>query len=117
MTLDQLGAVDTATQTYDEARSYFHQALEIARDIQDIPLALNSLVGLAKLLRVNGSKEQAFELLSFVIYHPECPDDTLDEGERLLYELEGEVAPEVLDSIWGKGKDKDFALVLQDILK
>jgi tetratricopeptide (TPR) repeat protein len=76
---------------YQEARQQFHQALEIATEIEARPAALNVLVGRATLLTSGESRDterkQAIELLALTLHHPASDQETKDRARRLFDKL------------------------------
>ena len=100
LVLNTLGLVNCELGAYREARQQFREALKTAMDADAPPLVLSVLVGMATLLSKEGEREKALELLTFAFHHPALKKETKEDGERLLAELEAELAPQVVATAW-----------------
>jgi tetratricopeptide (TPR) repeat protein len=85
--LNGLGETACMTGDYDKSRNHFMAALHILRSISAAPVALASLVGLARLMATLDSPEKSVELLALVIHHPAATRVSREKAESLLAEL------------------------------
>jgi predicted ATPase/DNA-binding SARP family transcriptional activator len=92
ISLNYLGQVADALDKVEEAKTYFYEALKIAMNIQDIPLVLDILVGLARVLVKEGKLEQAGALLYFPLYHPATGQTIRVRAHHLSAELASSTA-------------------------
>ncbi|HEX9924261.1 MAG TPA: tetratricopeptide repeat protein, partial [Anaerolineae bacterium] len=92
-TLNALGNTAYALADYDQARVYFQRALQVAVEVRAIPVALDVLVGLARVLAEAGACEQALELLAVALDHPGSEKETLDKAASFLSKLPAPLAP------------------------
>ena len=92
-TLNALGNTAYALADYDQARVYFQRALQVAVEVRAIPVALDVLVGLARVLAEAGACEQALELLAVSLDHPGSEKETLDKAASFLSKLPAPLAP------------------------
>lgn len=87
-TLTYLGDAIFRSGDLTDARRKYLDALSLALHVQAIPIALDALVGLARLDIKTGELEQAFELLSLVQHHPASTEETKECAEHLMLEVE-----------------------------
>ncbi|MBI1878961.1 MAG: tetratricopeptide repeat protein [Chloroflexi bacterium] len=94
--LDSLGSTTLALgqAAYPQSEQYFHQALKIGLDIQEIPRLVAITVEFAALLKARGEKEQALLLLRLAGDHPTVNQTSQDKAKQLLAKLENELSPE-----------------------
>lgn len=92
--LGSLGDVSLRLEAYQEARDYYYEALEVALDTQAAPRALDTLVGAAVLLAMEGKQERAITLLGLVLGHPAGEQTTQAKAERLMAELASQLPAE-----------------------
>lgn len=95
ISLNYLGQVAGVLDKVEDAKNYFYEALKIAMNIQDIPLVLDILVGLATALVKEGRLEQAGTLLHFPLYHPATGQTIRVKARRLWAELDASTARRV----------------------
>jgi predicted ATPase/DNA-binding SARP family transcriptional activator len=88
ISLNYLGQVAGVLGELRESKQYFYEALKLAMNIEDIPLALDIMAGLAASLAKEGQTGRAIELLHFPLYHPAGGQETRLRAQRLLAELE-----------------------------
>ncbi|MBN1312881.1 MAG: adenylate/guanylate cyclase domain-containing protein [Anaerolineae bacterium] len=90
-------------------------ALRTAHDYQVTSLAMYALVGVARVMEMEGRPEQAVELLALVIAH--SPSDMVTERARsLLSELEIQLSPDIYSSAQQRGCAMDFEAVTEKLL-
>ncbi len=106
--LETLGNIAHALGKWQQSRVYFLEALQIAIDIKALPLILDVLVGLARLLAQDGKPEQAVVVLGCVLYHPAIGKEGNKKGERLWQELTAVLTPQTIETAVAAGKQKSL---------
>jgi predicted ATPase len=117
LALDNLGAVACEMGDYEASRMYFRQALKVAEEIGAVRRSVEVLVGMAALAAKQGQKEKAVELLALSLSHPAISQESKDKGQRLLTELESQLAPEVIAAVLEGGKGKRLEEVVEELTK
>jgi tetratricopeptide (TPR) repeat protein len=88
-----LGEATAAAHDTSEARQIFLDALQLAMELQAIPLALDALMGLAHLQAQTGKAEAALELSICVASHPSSTQEAKDRAGQLRVQLETQLTP------------------------
>jgi len=88
LSLYYLGEAAMMEGNLTEARKIFLKALRISFDANSIPIALDSLLGLAQLHAQAGKTEQALELAYHILNHPSITQETRDRAIQLSNETE-----------------------------
>jgi eukaryotic-like serine/threonine-protein kinase len=114
--LGYLGRVACAAGDYAAAESQLNSALELASETAENVLALDVLVAFSRLLIARDQKEKAVELLGLSLHHPDSSEETEDEAEGLLFELEDSLDPKVMAANWEKGKTRPLEDALKELL-
>src|SRR4029434_4181406 len=99
-----LGRVACTAGDYAEAEQHLNGALKMASDTGEDTLALDVLVAFSRLLIARDQKDKAVELLGLALHHPDSSEETEDEAESLLFDLEDSLDPKVMTANWEKGK-------------
>src|SRR5690606_35222476 len=99
-----------------QARKHFSTALKAACDLGNQPLGLRVLAGIARYFE-SSRLDRTIELLAFVLYHPDIPDSLQDQVETHVFALEGVTTPEMLETVWERGKNHSFDALTAEILK
>ncbi len=81
--LNRLGETDVLLGDLAGARAHFSQALAAALEMQALPLALETLTGLAACRLAAGATQEAAHLLAFVLAHPALTSQTRHRAEAL----------------------------------
>jgi predicted ATPase/class 3 adenylate cyclase/DNA-binding CsgD family transcriptional regulator/Flp pilus assembly protein TadD len=84
--LNFLGRTAVAKGDFQKALNYFRRALNIACEIQFMPLILSLLVGIGRLFMELGQKELGLELLSFVAGHQGTEYDIRIQAKQIMAE-------------------------------
>lgn len=109
-----LGHAAYAQGDYATARTCYFEALQTEMNIWAIPMALESLVGLAGVLVRTGKPEQALDLLGVAAHHPALMNETRQEFvEPILADLRTQLAPEVVMV----GLERGQALRLEEVVQ
>ena len=99
-----------------KARRYLHQALERATLDGRMGHALLALTGIAAVLKAQGEKEKALELLVLVYHHPVSWQLAKDQALLLLKGLEAELPPEVVSLANERARSRDLNSTITDLL-
>lgn len=90
--------------------------MQIAAEIDAVPLVLEILVGIAALLTEDGEGGRALECVRFVCSHPAGTGQTRDRAMRLRTQVEQQLSPEEIAEVrWG-GKPSPLAGVVNKVL-
>lgn len=92
------------------------EALHTAQEFDVVPLALYTLVGVARLMAYKGDKERAAELLGLVTSHPVSSDFAKNKAWEVVTELETELPPDVFAEAQQRGASYDLNLLINEIL-
>jgi tetratricopeptide (TPR) repeat protein len=105
-TLTYLGETATASGDLGEARRIYLQALELAQEVQAVPLALDALVGLAYHYTQAGDPERVLRLCNYVLAHAASIQETKARARCLAEQAESRLTLEQVQSAtnWGVGK-------------
>jgi predicted ATPase/DNA-binding SARP family transcriptional activator len=98
ISLNYLGQVAGALGELPESKRYFYEALKIAMNIEDIPLTLDILVGLATSVAKEGQTQQALELLHFPLYHVASGQEAKVRAQLLREALESHLSSTVAET-------------------
>ncbi|MBK6324753.1 MAG: tetratricopeptide repeat protein [Chloroflexi bacterium] len=111
--LETLANVDVALGETHHARAYIREALEIGAAINAVPLVLDVLISLARLLLTEGQQEAAGEILAYVLHHPAMDQEGRTKAQSLMRDV-----PLVMLAANGaqKGIDEVVTAVLRTIL-
>ncbi|MEJ2210982.1 MAG: tetratricopeptide repeat protein [Anaerolineae bacterium] len=110
-TLNSLGTVAQGMGQRQAARGYFRQALEASLEIREPALAVDTVMSLAALVADDGDVEGALTLLSFVVHHPACEQQTRDQAEPLRADLAGRLPTDVARQAEARGRDLEMEQV------
>jgi tetratricopeptide (TPR) repeat protein len=113
--LNNLGFTLCELHDDDVAAECFDQALRIATEIGAAPLALELLVGLARLRARAGQPEPAAELLGLALRHPASNSDVKIQVELFLGQLADVLAPELLEAAIVRGGELELEAVVAEI--
>ena len=115
--LCRLGFAELGLGNVGEARTCFYDALERATKMQNNPLALYALSGLASVLAVEGRAERGVELFAFVQQHPQTRAFWVDLAERWFSDVEAQLPEDVLTAAKQKGSASDLKAVVQAVTR
>jgi predicted ATPase/transcriptional regulator with XRE-family HTH domain len=86
--LAYLGDVALLGGNFTEARKYFRDALRSAIEAKALPIAMDALLGMGKLLAQAGKTEEALLLCGFVLAHPASEEVTKSRADQLRINVE-----------------------------
>lgn len=115
--LETLGNVAEAMGKQQQAKAYFLEALEIAMEIKALPLALDVLVGLARLLARDGAKTKAMEILAFVRGHSALDKEGMNKAEQLWGVLMAELTADEVKTAESRATTQSLENIATDILR
>ena len=72
-------------------------ALRAALVVDAVREALDALTGLAQSYAARGMEQEAANLLTFVLHHPDVRYDTFDRAEELHMDLEARACPRIFE--------------------
>ncbi len=104
---NNLGLALASLQKHEEASFHLLKGLEIAREMRAVPVALETMTGLAMIKAQEGDTAFALELYSFILNHPSLIEDTRDLVRPLYDELAAGVDAGVLETAEARAKEKD----------
>jgi ATP/maltotriose-dependent transcriptional regulator MalT len=82
-----LGEVRMMAGELAEAETTFQNALHLAIDVNAVPIALDSLLGLAQIYARVGKSEKALDLSSYILNHPSSTQEAKGRAEQLCANL------------------------------
>lgn len=112
--LETLGSVALERGEWTEARECFNSALEIGIEIQSPPLSLGVLIGMSKLLSLEGSTQPALEILAFILHHPAIDKEAAVRAEQLFDEIVRE--HDLPQTAVANAKENGKCLVLEEVV-
>ena len=90
--------------------------LQIAHQREDTVTMLSTLVRLSRAYIKNGDDAVALELLASILHFDETPDDTLDDAEQMVYNLQEKLEKPESEKAWEAGKGRKLHEVVEKIL-
>ena len=93
LALRALGEVHAGLKDADQMRACFHQALQLAAEIRNLPLALDVLTGLAAAFSTDGQVERAEVVLNQVLAIPGGDPLTMQRARQVFDQLGSTAAP------------------------
>jgi predicted ATPase/transcriptional regulator with XRE-family HTH domain len=117
MTLIYLGEVKLMTGNFDEAQTNYRDALRLAHRANAIPVALDSLLGMAQLYGYTGKLEHGLELIYCVLNHPFGTLETRERAEQLLAKLDIKTNRQKANSVRENPQFRTFDQIVAEALK
>lgn len=74
------------------------------------------LLSIARLQISLDQKENALEILAFIITRELTPEAIEDEAERLIFDLETTLEPGAMEEWWERGKNHSFDSLVRALL-
>lgn len=88
LSLAYLGEATMLAGDLQKARKYYLKALRISVDANAIPIAMDSLCGVANLYARTSEPENALELYHYILNHPSTTQVTKDRASEMILEIE-----------------------------
>ncbi len=114
--LRRLGDMAREKGAYDEAKRRYDEALQLAMEIQALPLTLEVLTSVARLFGGEEKSERAVELLAFVLHQTKGGPEIRDRAAGLLAELEAGLLPAVVALGSARGRERTLDNLIAEIL-
>jgi len=100
-----------------EAERGWRESLRIANETRGVWVALEALVGIARLQAKRGEDEQALELLLIVLNHPASIQETKDRAARLHAELEANLTSSQIKTIQAHAAERKIEDIVEGLLR
>ena len=110
-----LGRSSCARGDTEQAQEFLSSALEIATEIQFVPLLFEILLGVSELLSQTGDRAASVELLAFVSAQPSAPHATKEAVERLLEEAAVDLPQSALRAARERARDRSLPAMLEAV--
>jgi diguanylate cyclase (GGDEF)-like protein/putative nucleotidyltransferase with HDIG domain len=108
LTLYNLGDIALLLDDLGTAEMNFVEAMRRAVDNGSVPLQIDVVIGVAKLLRRIGAEGEAAELLAAIAHHPAAAEEQRSSTGTLLRELETAMAAEPFLAARASGERSDL---------
>ena len=114
-TLSALGIVARKMGKNAEARRYLQRALHIAVKTGSLPVAMEALVELAALRSERNEREEAIEILSFIVGHPATEKRTAEQAQALASEVAATLPTPAVTAAQERGRRKSLTEVINEV--
>jgi tetratricopeptide (TPR) repeat protein len=111
-----LGDAALGSGDLKSARKNYQEALRLSVEEGAIPLALDTLLGLAELNARDGKEGDALVLCHTIINHPYSEDQTCARAKDLLASLEAHLDLKEIDAIFDAAKDKTLDTIIKETM-
>jgi hypothetical protein len=108
-----LGTIAFTTGDHETAHHHFYRALEIANDIQYMPVMFLALIGMAELLIADGQQARAVEMLTMIRQHAQCGHEARGRVNQLLSHVPADLHLEMGQDV----SERDHALYLDKVIQ
>ena len=115
-TLTYLGDLTQKVGDLNGARAFYLDALPLAIQAQAIPIALDSLLGLAQLSVRLEQVEQAYEFASFILQQPASPEDARHRANELVLEMKDCLSAEQLQPLEKIAKEQSLESLVRKLV-
>ena len=115
--LSEMGRSAFALGNDTEARRVWRESLRIATETHGASVALEALVGFARLQAKQGDINQALETLLIVLNHPACLQQTKDRALQLRAEFERQVTSRQVEAAAKRVEENTFEAAIDEALK
>jgi tetratricopeptide (TPR) repeat protein len=116
ITYCNLGHTNVTLGDNRAAMHCYHKAIRITMIIEAIPIALESLAGLAQVTARTGQAERALEFLGLARHHPALMSDTKPIIESILADLRAKLPSDVVEAALKRGNTLELDTVVAEIL-
>jgi len=113
ISLIYLGTTELELGNLQEAESFYRNALHTALAAKSVPLALEALVGLAKILAQKGEFHTAVQLATFVQNQSTSAQASKDAASQLLAEAEIQLPVDEVQTITAEAKNLSLETIVQ----
>lgn len=108
-----LGHVLSAKSETKDACTAYYKALKLAHEQKLVPLALETIAGIANILLRQKDYGEGIMLLAFVVEHPQTEAESRDRAEETLDEARSKVSPKAFEALAAQGKEEDIDKILK----
>ena len=112
-----LGTIAFTTGDHETANHHFYRALEIANDIQYMPVMFLTLIGIAELLIADGQQARAIEMLTMIRQHEQCGHEARERVNQILNHMPADLHPETGQDASERGNALCLDEVIQELLE
>ncbi len=115
--LENLGRATFSLGEFEESRRYFTEALQSALAIDAVPQSLLALLGLARLQLQDRQYVTAFELLTFIVHHPNLNNECRIQAVELIEDTKSKIPEEDWRAAEERGKKLEFEKLVEKALQ
>ena len=115
--LAEMGGSIFALGNDPEAGRVWRESLRIATETRGTFVALEAMVGLARLQAKRGDIEQALEWLLIVLNHPASVQETKNHAEQLRIESEAQLTRPQVEAAEARVQVRTFEAAVDEVLK
>lgn len=112
-----LGEITRTLGSRVEARRVLCQALQMAMEVQVLPLALDALTGLARLYLETDAPENALSLSVTVLNHPACAYETKRSAYRVRVEAEAQLTAHQIRAVCDGAANQPLEVIVAHIAR
>ena len=114
--LNMMGDILLDTEEWQDARSYFREALTVARSAQIVPVMLDALLGDATIRAREGAHDSAFRITAFVKDHPAGTQTMKSRAMELYTAMLATLSAEQADMLLATLEKMEINQVTEDVL-
>jgi tetratricopeptide (TPR) repeat protein len=100
-----------------EAEKSYLDVLRLAVEVKSTPVALDAVVGLARVYLCHGEGEKAFELANFVLNQAASTQETKEISRQLIFKAEKQLGDDRMQAIREKTLDQSLEVIAEMCLK
>ncbi len=115
--LENLGRATFSLGEFQESRRFFTEALQSAIGIDAMPQALLALLGLARLQLQDQHHVKGFELLTFIVHHPNLNNECRVQAVELIEETKSKITERQWRGAEKRGKRLKFEKLVEEALQ
>jgi len=98
--LTSWGDLKLSLGEHSSAAERFRQAIRTSLEAQTLPVALNALLGLARVYALEGKVEPALEIAICILNHPASPQDAISSAELIQRNMELQFSSDEVEAIY-----------------
>ena len=117
LSLTYLGEALMLVGDFDEAQANYRDALHLAIDAHAIPIALDSLLGMAQLYGRIRKPELALELSYYILNHPSSVQETKDRASQVISEAENRLNNKQVQAIKERVSNQSLEEIAETFVK
>lgn len=113
--LNRLGRLALERGAHGEAARFFARALQESPNTRARPVALEGLVGAARLLQAMERPERAVEVAAHVVHHPAAREAARERARKLLCSLKAHMRHETWDTRCERGTSRSLHEMVSEV--